>query len=170
MFSELQTQINDLKNSTTKSFTKEEVIDDILAEMREQKIRESNIIIKNLPEKDTADEDRTSIDNVINQVTEGIKHDYKMFRIGQKRTDSTPRMVKVIFNNKTSAQVALNNSGILRKNVLTKNVYINHDFTPKQSAQIRKTFEEFNKRKNDGENILIRYADGFPKIVIQKNA
>lgn len=174
MISELQLQVNDLKTKPTidDCFTKEDVVNDILLELHEQKIRESNIIIKNVTENNSFEEDSKAVTNIINQVAGGTTHDYKFFRIGPKHIDSpesSPRMIKVIFKNKSSAQCILKNSATLRTINSMKNVFINHDLTPRQIMNKRKVIEEFKKRKNDGDNIVLKYTDGLPKIISKKN-
>lgn len=139
-------------------------------EIQDRINRANNVVMFNVPEK-ISDDSKVRINHDIEQVEE-ILHkldlkevkDFKVIRLG-KLNQSKPRPIKVFMVNTSNAQECIKRKRMLKDT----NIKISADLTTSQREYRKKLYTELNERKGQGENdIIIRYANGVPKIVKAK--
>lgn len=137
----------------------------ILVEIADRKKRELNVIIYNLEEKQTVQEDISAlIDNFRGAPFNA--DNIHAFRIGGKKTEFV-RPLKVKFINKDFAHWLLINS----KRGLDTTIKCVPDRTQYQRTQFKDVINELNVRKSKGENnIQLKYVNGTPAIISKKTS
>lgn len=171
---ELKTELNILKSERVaiaepnlelgnhKNLTTEE----LFSELQERNYRANNLILFNLPENNGQDESTQVRELLLENVTDENIKVISTYRIGKSNTNKA-RPIRIILS---TPQHALN---VLRSYKRNGNLYLNKDLTKYQQNASYLTRTEFRKRKEKGENIILKYVNGVPKIMEQidkKNA
>lgn len=140
--------------------------DEIHREVADRSRRAKNLILLNVPENQGPVNDLDFIRRAFSTLpTPSVPH--AAFRLGQVRSGSRPRPLKVIFNAEHDAR-----SVLLNKDFLQSNNYIaRSDLTPSQLKHLQDLRRELETRARNGEdNLTIRYISGTPMIVPMGNA
>lgn len=90
----------------------------------------------------------------------------KAVRLG-RRNDGKVRAVKVSLNSREDALKIIRNKIKLRNSKY--NIIIALDQTIMQQNYYKKIKAELDERTNQGENLKIKYFNGVPQIITQKN-
>lgn len=173
---ELKTEIEALKNSNRrdpdpepgkKSSLSE---DEIIAELESRQVRSNNLILYNLEESNkTSAEERKNDDLVrCKQIILANLDENKTanlvscFRIG-KFINEKNRLLKITFSNQQQAYE------VLKSYRTTNRLYLNKDLTAYQRSTSYNIRREFRERKNNGEDVILKYRNGMPQIIVKKN-
>ena len=143
----------------------------ILSEIEERDRRKTNLVISGIPEKEdgTAENRREwddgRVEDLFQALTDFDDDDFKKtYRIG--RTDAKkPRLLKVICRNDEVKRDVLTRAKDLRSKSGFEGIYVNADQTPLQQRQSKALREEFKRRKDLGEDVILRHG----KIVARQN-
>ena len=97
-------------------------------EERNKKVRENNIIIHGCIEKDSDDQDKTFVQDIIKEISVGIVKTKSITRVG--KTDSgKSRPIKVSFNNIDEKNKVMSNLRFLKGKETYNKVSITEDYT-----------------------------------------
>lgn len=140
----------------------------VVSELNDQRNRQNNVIMFNLPEsseRSTADanaDDLQKIKQALDEIGTGIVIS-SVTRLDKKEPGKT-RPVKVTFANTTDAKLVLKNPKRI------ENINIKSDQTPLQREYLKQVKSELKSRRDDGENNLtIKFKNGLPTIIQSKN-
>lgn len=150
---------------------------DIISELIDRQIRANNIIVFNLPENTNQDQSHTTdhdkLNNMFNNIMAANISNFSCFRLGKsnEKETSKPRPLKVILRSSLEAFTVLRSQAKLRSSPDWTNIRCASDRTQKQREHITFIRNEFQRRKNNGEdNIKIKYIKGMPNIVNTKKS
>lgn len=131
----------------------------ILAEVQERQKRMNNIMMFNLPE---TNDDMMKASEILRLLVTNYEIGVaKVLRVGKANKNGI-RALKITLNNANDVdQVVWAKKGILKG----RNVYISADLTPMQNENLKQLKQEMETRKENGENVVIRFIKGVPKIV-----
>lgn len=167
---ELQRQIN---NGNNKSNLNSLPMEDVINEINERQSRANNILIFKLnePESDVAsereEEDEIRAKQIIKLITPEVSTDnMKTVRLG-KRCDQKVRALKISLKNRDDALKIIRNKNKLKNSEY--NVIVSLDQTIMQRNYFKKIKAELDERIQKGEHLKIKYFNGVPQIVNQKN-
>ena len=127
-----------------------------IIEERDRERRKFNIIVQNLPESQKELPEDRKKDDIMEarcllaamKLTEiGVK---SAVRLGKKNDKPRPLMVTL----DTEREQVLKRVKMIRKWKCWLKVWIDPDRTPKEQEDHKKLFEEYKKRKQDGENLV----------------
>lgn len=130
-------------------------------EMKMRIEREKNVIIWGVPEGGTDAKVEEIIETLVKPSTVNFTGCFRLGKPHPKRT----RPIKVEFKDKNDATLVLRN----RKKAPTEiypNLKIKNDRTPTQIKELSALYKEVEIRNNNGENVIIRYFNGIPKITV----
>jgi len=136
----------------------------ILSEIEERDRRKANLVISGVPEKEDGavkerqEWDESRVGELFQFLAELDSDDFKKtYRIG--RADAKkPRLLKVICRNDEIKRDMLTKAKDLRSKPVFAGVYVNPDQTPLQQRQGKALREEFKRRKNLGEDVILRHG------------
>ena len=143
----------------------------IIAEIEDRDRRKANLIVSGLQEmKEGTVEERRKWDlakvhalfsnlDVAKEHTQGISSTFRIGRLSLVK----PRLLKVVCANAESKRALLLKAKSLRGKEEYKYVYVNPDLTPAQQAQSKELREELRRRRNLGEDVIIRHGAIVPK-------
>ena len=138
----------------------------ILAEIEDRDRRKANLIVSGLQEMEEGSvEERKQWDLAKVQALFSHLEDKEepsagvsnTFRIGRINS-SKPRLLKVVCATAEFKRSLLLKAKSLRENTEYKHVYVNPDLTPSQQAQNKQLREELRRRRNLGEEVIIRHG------------
>lgn len=134
----------------------------VACELMERQKRSSNIVIFNMPESDN---DVNAAKQVFSNLINRNIDIQTASRVGKKNKRGI-RALKVILKDSVTAYELLR----CKKDPLKeRGIYISADLTPSQRTHLNKVKAELSERKNNGEqNIMLKYVNNIPKIVIKK--
>lgn len=146
----------------------EHYVRETFEEDREKEARKNNLIVYNLKESEKENEtaaEREDFEETFKVFCEvdGALTDYvlgerveKVTRLGRKPAlGGKPRPVKVVFKDNDTKMRILRKSKNLKKSESFKSVGISTDKTMKERAHDKKLVEERNKRREDGQDVVI---------------
>lgn len=179
-FEDLQTVVSkhqdDLASIKSQGNLNHNNLEDIISEIGERHKRSCNFLIHGAVEKTSnSSSERHSHDvqivtGLLNQVSETVPS-FHVTRLGKPRTDSNrPRPLKVILGNPGDALEVIKQKArnplkeYLEKNSLT----VSADLTPLQRDHMKNLIEELKLKQSQGENVVIKYINGVPRIVTPK--
>lgn len=129
----------------------------LICEIHERQKRAKNVVIYNLPESNN---DLNEVKKISKEVTNIDIDVVRVIRFG-KPNKNGHRPMKATFGNPDDAMsIIVNRKKIAGK----KRIYLETDMTPSQASKIRQLKQELNDRRSKGENIVIKYFNGTPKI------
>ncbi|XP_045476319.1 uncharacterized protein LOC123681986 [Harmonia axyridis] len=133
-------------------------------EILERLKRSYNIIIKNIPEGNDAD-DVEVVKGILNSIDNSACDTVvSVTRIG--RASNNRRPVKVCFSNFHTPLKVLKSRRLILDNPALKNYHISDDKSREQVEKLNRTREELKNRLDKGEkHITIKYINGEPSIV-----
>lgn len=141
-------------------------IGSLYVETRER-LRESNIIIFNVPETDQnqLEDDTSVVQKVLRSIVEVSADDIQsVCRVGRRRENSH-RPIKVQLKDQKCKFIILKQKNRLR-NTRYHNVRVNADMTPKQQEHLRNLRRDLARRRASGErDIAIRFINNEAVIV-----
>ncbi|GJQ86969.1 hypothetical protein Trydic_g5181 [Trypoxylus dichotomus] len=79
-----------------------------------------------------------------------------------------PRPLRVTLRTADDVKLVLRCANRM-KTYPTPRIFISGDLTPRQAENKKRVLEEFRRRRGRGEEVFLKYIDGFPKIVGSKN-
>ena len=143
-------------------------VSEILENQSEKEEKKNNLVMFNIPETDTDDEEKSaeedlkkvkSVLHFVNpevEVTSLVKA--QVIRCGKKRNGPgvKPRTIKVLFSDSSSKGKFLRNAKKLRDHKTFSRVGLSYDKTKSELERDRLVKEEFLERKNKGEDV-VRY-------------
>lgn len=134
----------------------------VTCELMERQKRSSNIVIFNMAESDN---DVSAAKEVFTDLINRSIDICSATRVGKKNKRGV-RALKVTCKDPATASDLLR----CKKDPLKgRNIYISADLTPSQRTQLNVVKAEFLERKNNGEqNIMLKYINNIPKIVVKK--
>lgn len=155
-----ETKAREIKNIKNEENTRELQCVSIDAVTKELSLRESkktNLVIFGVAEN--PNETNEELTGKVKHICEvlNVKFDSrKSFRIGRSDNSTKHRPIITQLNNHNSRNDLLKKARDLRNQTNElKNVYISPDLTPQQQKQRKTLYEEFKRRKQQGENIKI---------------
>lgn len=137
----------------------------VVAELEERRLRESNVLNFSIPESSAVDVQRRINDDIsaVNNIFQTLEISVvprKVVRLG-KRSPNKIRPLKVVLGNKTEAQTVLKSNA----KVTDRRMHFRSDKTPFEMAYFKKKKAELIKRTEDGATGLsIKYRRGVPYI------
>lgn len=132
--------------------------DTVLAELQERQKRENNIMIFNLLEEG---DDVGKVKEIFRILTKEDINMSKTIRVGKPNKNGI-RALKIVLENPADAVKILKaKKGALKG----RKIYVNADLTPMQYGNLKKLRDEVDNRKQNGENVILRYIKGVPQIV-----
>ena len=130
--------------------------------MEDRNQRKPNLIVSGLPEKSdgSADDrrrwDMESVEELFHSLCHLNADAISSFhRIG-KISSNKPRLLKVVCSDTESKSNLLRKSRDLKNTSKFRNIYLNPDLTPAQMLESKKLRQEWKRRKNCGEDVVIR--------------
>lgn len=133
------------------------------SEMKDRINRQRNLIIRGVPECDSADVKERTGEILSSILPESIDKVVSAARIGRAGTDR-PRLVKVVLSEISTKYAVLGSKKHLDRNRFP-NIEILNDLTREQSKVLRSLREEIRRRRDAGETgLYIRYRDDQPYI------
>ena len=153
-------------NSLHRSFevNQEKMKLEILEEMRQRNLRRKCIIVSGVEEhqsgtiSDKEDADRKVIKDIFEEIDCENVGATNVRRIGRRdSTNGKPRLICVTVESKDDKMSTLRNSKKLRTSDNFKGVYINPDMTIMERNQRKTLLEELKRRRELGENVVIRH-------------
>lgn len=154
---ELRQELNSLKRAIPE---KSPLVpeDTMLAEIQERQRREKNIMVFNLLEED---DDVGKAKEIFRTLTKEDITVTKAIRVGKPNKNGI-RALKVILDNSLDAGKVLR----AKKSVLKgRKVYVSADLTTMQYGNLKKLIQEVENRKQNGENVVLKYIKGVPTII-----
>lgn len=162
--SEQQSTIQASQSQTESSISN---CEDFIREMDDRRQRSNNLMVYNIPESqknsipDKVVDDSNIIKNIFNSLL-GESQIKKVLRIGKK--GDKPRPIKLITDSRDTILHLLRN-----KNKLSyEGIKISADLTINQRTHMKQLQSEVRDRNQNGENLIIRYINGNPKILPAK--
>ena len=143
-------------------------MDDVLQEMDERRNKEKNIVIFNLDESDSNEEDLSKTVKIIKYLNaESVEiNNINVQRLGKTKIDNKCRPLKVMLNSSKDVYEILKNCKKLKNYPVKSNIIVNRDLTMYQRNVNYNIRKDFKSRKENGEsNIILVYRKGFPKII-----
>lgn len=137
-----------------------------ISEMNEQQVRSKNIIICNVPESVKTTEagkildDQAAVTTIIGEIDKSANENItKIYRIG-KSSNTKPRPIKIELQNAVQSR-----NIISKRSLLKNNIRIYPDQTPAQQKFLNDLRSQLEKRKENGEDVTIKYINSTPRIV-----
>ncbi|KAK5640701.1 hypothetical protein RI129_009248 [Pyrocoelia pectoralis] len=142
--------------------------EEIITEVAERQLRSRNVIMYNLNENHSNDQDLIDVQDVIKKISTVPTEHIKLFRLGQSKSPNKPRPIKIIFKNSDDAISVLRNNKKLKE--INSTIFVRSDLTKMQLEHLSNLRTELQERISNGEkDITIRYIRGVPKIIKSKN-
>ncbi len=136
---------------------------DVMEEMRDRERRRHNVIVAGLPEetdgsaRERQTVDMTRIHNIFNGLIDVETAEItRIHRIG-KTANGRPRLIRVVMTNENTKKALLYNAKKLRMSE-HRNIFINNDLTITQRKARKALHDELTRRRNAGEDIIIRHG------------
>lgn len=134
----------------------------ILDEMEDRLRRKKNLIISGIPEQtegsveERMEADKTIVKDLLESLC-GMSDDdiSRSHRIGRQQPDKN-RLIRVVLSNEDDKKNVLYNAKQLRSMPSYKNVYVNPDLTPSQRESNKLLHEELKRRRDLGNDVVIR--------------
>lgn len=157
----LEQRVSVLESSSKNDTVVESVKRDLLTEIENRKKHARNIIIYNFRENLDAKQDLINFNDILSNI-ESCHPAISAFRFG-KSQNGNPRPLKLIFKSELDANEVLRcKSKLSELNLTAKN-----DLTLDQRTYLKKLQQELKLRTSNGEqNLMIKYVDGSPKIIV----
>ena len=137
-------------------------IEEILDDHKEREEIQNNILIFNVPEADSDDEDKEDnqkIEEILNIIEPNINTvtiKEKMSRMGKRRADATrPRPIKVTLQNQQQKSKILRASRKLKDSPKYKDVNLSQEKTRKEREEYQKLKTELTEKNKEGNNYVI---------------
>lgn len=133
----------------------------ILDEFEDRLRRKKSLIISGIPEQleGPADQRSASDDKEVKNVVESLCEHHggfsRIHRIGRFQSDKD-RLLRVVFSNEEDAKAILYRAKQLRNTQSFRYIFINPDFTPFQRECNKRLREELKRRRDLGEDVIIR--------------
>lgn len=149
---------------------KDELFDDLLAEFTARESKKKNVIIFNTPEQNGPREDREQLDaQFANKLLQCLAPERRsnpssVQRIG-KFDSSKKRPLKLTFDDEGDAHSMIRKAFKLKNLPQYNGVSISLDRTKMQVDHYKRLKNTMQERINNGEQLIIRYMGGSPKIV-----
>lgn len=130
----------------------------IFSEIHERQKRTNNIMIFNLPDTNN---DSNKAREIFKEITREDLIISKVIRVGKVNKNGN-RALKVTCNNVCDVEKILK----AKKDKLRgRSIFISADLTPTQYEYIKRLRQEAEVRKQNGENVILKYNRGIPGIV-----
>ena len=135
---------------------------EVTEEMEQRTQRLQNIVISGISElgngsvDDRKHHDEKETELVLSELGISNLQHYHISRIGKPHQNRS-RMIKVVCPDVQTKRTILRNGKRLRSSPHFKNVFVNEDRTPMQQDQFRKLRAELKRRKENGEDVMIRH-------------
>lgn len=165
---ELQTEVEQLKaqmlsfspqdNTTQIPLIPDTHSEQLANEVIERQKRTNNIVIFNLPEN--SESDLSKVQEVFNTLVNRNFAIQSILRVGKKNRNGH-RALKVTLNNGDEARKIITSD---KKPLSEKQIYVSADLTPAQISHLKAMRQEVESRKENGENVTIKYVKGVPQI------
>ncbi|KAL3279087.1 hypothetical protein HHI36_016601 [Cryptolaemus montrouzieri] len=111
------------------------------------------------------------VNAIINELTNGVSDVdvtsidiVKVLRVG-KSTPDHPRALKVVTSSASKVKIVLKNKASVKNSGRFSTMRIDEDFTEMQRKQLKGLRSDLSRRKENGENITIKYVCGSSTIV-----
>lgn len=165
-----ETQIKRLKADVLSVKESQEMM---MAEIDDRDRRKPNLVISGIPEcvdgnaLDRKKWDTEKVENLF-RALDDLSSDQiaQIHRIG-KVGSSRPRILRIVCNDAKARQSLLRKAKNLRAMPEYANVFINPDLTPSQQREQKRLREELKRRKNLGEDVIIRHGKVASRTVVQ---
>lgn len=135
--------------------------EDIMNEMCERQKRLCNVMIFNMPEKGNEELDKEETRILIEQITKEDLPIVNCLRVGKKNKNGY-RALKIVLSNAENATKIIKSD---KSAIKGKKVFITVDLTAKQRANLQELRQEVERRSQKGEDVIIKYTNGVPRIV-----
>ena len=142
-------------------------VSELLTDQKETEEKKCNMIVFNLPEKDSEDEDLAEVKNLLNYVNSEVNTDEltksNVVRIGRKKTTSEShnkiRPIKLVFNEPDTKWKLLKRASRLKDSTTFKGVGLNLDKTTKERREdevLRAKLKEERGKRPEDDLIIFR--------------
>lgn len=154
---ELQNEVNLLKRN---NLGNETMIpsDSILTEIEDRQKRANNIMLFNLPE---SHDDTVNAKEILKLITNDDITVQKAVRVGKPNKNGFRALKLTVNSSKEAEKVITAKKGVLKG----RGVYVSADLTPQQCVNIKKLRQEVDSRKRNGENVILKFIKGVPRII-----
>lgn len=171
---ELKTSVQSVSGDISHEFT-DEKFEEVIAEIEERQMRKRNVIVYGVEELGgggTTDErikhDHSMVSKLFDEIAPDVSRrseNIRVFRLGKfnPRSDK-PRPLKVSLKSWDEVLKILKKSKTLKSTTNFSNLTITSDKTPRQLAHFKKVREEVERRKSQGENVVLKFKKGVPTI------
>lgn len=143
--------------------------ENIFSEIEERDRRKTNIVISGIAEKvdgtleDRREWDKSEAESVFRDLGQFVEGSISnVFRIG-KLSSTKPRLMRIVCSDVKIKRDVLRQAKNLRSMPRHKTVYVNPDMTPMEQSENKRLRDEFQRRRNLGEDIIIRRGKIIPK-------
>lgn len=171
----VESEVLALKNNQVPNIT--ENVENIFAECNDRIRRSKNIIIYNLPESNSATSvtvskanDAKLIENLLGHMRSQIQLcNTRHYRIGKKSKGKSRPLVLCMPSESEAVNIFKNFKGDDLPDNL-KGISLSHDRTPRERKYLEQLRSTLKSRQDAGEkNLTIKFINGIPSIVEQKN-
>lgn len=153
----------------------DESFEELVSEIEERQKRRKNVIIYGMGELETSkvgaeriSHDKTIVGKLFEDIDPNVlprNENFRVFRLGKYDPNSQrPRPLRVTLNSSSDTIALLKKSKTIRSISKYKNVIISSDRTPSQLTYFKKIKEEVEKRKSEGENVVLKFVRGVPTV------
>ncbi|GJQ88523.1 hypothetical protein Trydic_g4934 [Trypoxylus dichotomus] len=144
-------------------------MEDIIHELEQRTTKKTNFMIFNMAEYVSNDSARvTDILTFLNVAPQIDTNNLKTLRLGGMATGGKARPLRVTLGTADDVKLVLRCANRM-KAYSTPRKFISRDLTPRQVKNKNSVLQEFRWRRGRGEEVSLKYTDGFSKIVGSKN-
>ncbi|GJQ70037.1 hypothetical protein Trydic_g22520 [Trypoxylus dichotomus] len=172
VISVLQKEISELKDKLDRVSPAQTApfdMEDIIHELEQRTTKKTNFTIFNMAEDSSNDSAKVAdILAFLNVAPQIATNNLKTLGLGRVAAGGKPRSLRVTLGTANDVKLVLRCANRL-KGYPTPRIFISRDLTPRQVENKNRVLEEFRRRRSRGEDVSLKYIDGFPKIVGSKN-
>ena len=158
--SDMMEMRKEMREIKVKMLEKVNTVSEAMLEVKEKDRRASNVIIHQLKEAgddvEGKEHDSSTVKKLFDAIGCGAVEAHRVFRLGPKRSDGSPRLLLVDVGGKDNRDSVLRRAPNLRRCTEFERIFISEDRTPSEQEAIRKlVLEKKEKQKNDTEHIYV---------------
>ncbi|CAH2107459.1 unnamed protein product [Euphydryas editha] len=167
----VESELRLLKTDPTNYSSVTSSIEEIMKEISERERRMKNLIFTGISESESSrkeernEMDKNEVMKILKQINPDCPAPHTTLRLG-KYDPKKKRVIKAIFTTEEACKNILRN----RNNIQSHSIKVYSDKTPQQRVFLKKLTEEIKTRSENGEkNLVIKYFNGIPKIIVSQS-
>ncbi|KAK9723426.1 hypothetical protein QE152_g19205 [Popillia japonica] len=158
-----------LKSATTRAsdtFT----FDEFMFEVEERRRRENNLVIFNLEDTNSRDNDIKPAKEVIHVLNPSINipSETGCHRLGREYLPDKRRPLKITVASLDEIKAIMRNARKLKQFAGESKIFISRNLTPRELDAKNRVLSDFRARRDKGENVFLKYSFGIPKVMQKK--